>query len=121
MAETKMCSCSNTLSLYFTAAAARPPHRVFPFANGVSFDSLKPPRSREDGLLYVEADPSGGDTWKLDPVVQLLKERAVGVIPTDTLYVCFFNLATYTSIIYLFNLLGVASVIRVVLSLNMVY
>lgn len=76
---------------------------------------------QEDGLLYVEADPSGGDSWKLDPVVQLLKERAVGVIPTDTLYVCFFNLATYTFIIYLFNLLGVASVIRVVLSLNMVY
>lgn len=76
---------------------------------------------QEDGLLYVEADPSGGDSWKLDPVVQLLKEGAVGVIPTDTLYVCFFNLATYASIIYLFNLFWVASVVRVVLSLNMVY
>ncbi|XP_021594914.1 uncharacterized protein YciO isoform X2 [Manihot esculenta] len=120
MAETKMCSCSNTLSLHFTAAAAKPPHRVFPFANGVSFDSLKPPRSRvlsmafkrspkrlkysaprftkEDGLLYVEADPSGGDSWKLDPVVQLLKEGAVGVIPTDTLYAIVCHLKSHSAI-----------------------
>lgn len=38
-------------------------------------------------MLYVEADPLGGDSWKLDPVVDLLKEGAVGVIPTDTMYV----------------------------------
>ncbi|XP_057983455.1 uncharacterized protein LOC131168193 [Malania oleifera] len=41
---------------------------------------------KEDGLLYIEADPSGADSWKLDPVVELLKEGAVGVIPTDTVY-----------------------------------
>lgn len=38
-------------------------------------------------MLYVEVDPSGADTWKLDPVVALLKDGAVGVIPTDTVYV----------------------------------
>ncbi|MED6171247.1 hypothetical protein PIB30_039071 [Stylosanthes scabra] len=42
--------------------------------------------TKEDGLVYIEADPSGSDTWKLEPVVNLLKEGAVGVIPTDTLY-----------------------------------
>lgn len=44
---------------------------------------------QEDGLLYLEVDPSGSDSWKLDPVIQLLKEGAVGVIPTDTVYVIF--------------------------------
>jgi tRNA A37 threonylcarbamoyladenosine synthetase subunit TsaC/SUA5/YrdC len=38
-------------------------------------------------LLYVEADSSGADSWKLDSVVDLLKQGAVGVIPTDTVYV----------------------------------
>ncbi|OIW02969.1 hypothetical protein TanjilG_13609 [Lupinus angustifolius] len=41
---------------------------------------------KEDGLVYIEADPSGSDSWKLEPVINLLKEGAVGVIPTDTLY-----------------------------------
>lgn len=38
-------------------------------------------------MLYVEADSSGADSWKLEPVVNLLKQGAVGVIPTDTVYV----------------------------------
>lgn len=36
--------------------------------------------------MYVEVDPSGADSWKLESVVNLLKEGAVGVIPTDTVY-----------------------------------
>lgn len=37
-------------------------------------------------MLYVEIDPSqsGADSWKLEPVVDLLKQGAVGVVPTDT-------------------------------------
>ncbi|CAN0924686.1 Uncharacterized protein HI_1198 [Linum grandiflorum] len=42
--------------------------------------------SKEGELVYVEADPDGEDIWKLDPIVELLKEGAVGVIPTDTVY-----------------------------------
>ena len=38
--------------------------------------------------MYVEADPSGADSWKLEAVVDLLKDGAVGVIPTDTVYIC---------------------------------
>ncbi|XP_052197021.1 uncharacterized protein LOC127804239 [Diospyros lotus] len=80
-----------------------------PFPSRVSFQNVGPPRvrffplaavkrspkrlkysaprfSKDDELLYVEVDPSGADSWKLDPVVKLLKEGAVGVIPTDTLY-----------------------------------
>ena len=36
----------------------------------------------------MEADELGSDTWKLEPVIELLKQGAVGVIPTDTVYVC---------------------------------
>ncbi|XP_075491920.1 uncharacterized protein LOC142530044 isoform X2 [Primulina tabacum] len=42
--------------------------------------------AKEDGLLYVKVDPAGSDSWKLDPMIELLKEGAVGVIPTDTVY-----------------------------------
>ncbi|KAL5973060.1 hypothetical protein ACLOJK_039867 [Asimina triloba] len=46
-----------------------------------------PPRTNKgDGIFFLEVDPSGGATWKLEPVIQLLKEGAVGVIPTDTVY-----------------------------------
>lgn len=50
--------------------------------------------SKDGGVLYVEVDPSGIDSWKLDPVIQQLKEGAVGVIPTDTVYaiVCDMNI-----------------------------
>lgn len=34
----------------------------------------------------MEVDPSGIDSWKLEPVIKQLKEGAVGVIPTDTVY-----------------------------------
>ncbi|KAF5740453.1 yrdC domain-containing protein mitochondrial isoform X1 [Tripterygium wilfordii] len=44
------------------------------------------PRFNKDGLLYVEVEPSGVDSWKLEPIVELLREGAVGVIPTDTVY-----------------------------------
>ncbi|AQK51442.1 DHBP synthase RibB-like alpha/beta domain [Zea mays] len=36
------------------------------------------------GLLRVEVEPSGGDFWKLDPIIDLINRGAVGVIPTDT-------------------------------------
>lgn len=38
-------------------------------------------------MMYVKMDQSGDDMWKLDPVIELIKEGAVGVIPTDTVYV----------------------------------
>ena len=37
-------------------------------------------------MLYVEMDPLGSDTWKLEPVIELIKNGGVGVIPTDTVY-----------------------------------
>uniref|UniRef100_A0A1D1ZDM2 Threonylcarbamoyl-AMP synthase n=1 Tax=Anthurium amnicola TaxID=1678845 RepID=A0A1D1ZDM2_9ARAE len=39
-----------------------------------------------DKMLYVQVDPSGADSWKLEHVVKLINEGAVGVIPTDTVY-----------------------------------
>ncbi|KAM2887523.1 hypothetical protein FF1_011380 [Malus domestica] len=47
--------------------------------------SLASPRS---SLSVLKFDPSqsGADSWKLEPVVDLLKQVAVGVVPTDTVY-----------------------------------
>lgn len=45
-----------------------------------------PPFRKGDGVLYVEVDPSGVDAWRLEPVIELLKNGAVGIIPTDTVY-----------------------------------
>lgn len=57
------------------------------------------PRFRKaNGLVYVEVDPFGSDSWKLDPVVELLKEGAVGVIPTDTVYAIVCNLKSQSAI-----------------------
>ena len=43
------------------------------------------PRFTKEGeLVYIEVDPCGVDSWKLQPVIDLLKQGAVGVIPTDT-------------------------------------
>ncbi|XP_045794716.1 uncharacterized protein YciO isoform X1 [Trifolium pratense] len=55
-------------------------------------------RFNKDGnLVYIEADPFGSDSWKLEPVVNLLKQGAVGVIPTDTLSVLAIFLCFITS------------------------
>ncbi|XAR52008.1 hypothetical protein NMG60_11006834 [Bertholletia excelsa] len=96
-------------------------HSVSSFPSGVSFQSVETPRIRflslavvkrspkrlkyssprftkKDGLLYLEVDPSGADSWKLDPVVNLLKEGAVGVIPTDTVYAIVCDLKSHAAI-----------------------
>ncbi|KAK1294543.1 hypothetical protein QJS10_CPA16g00968 [Acorus calamus] len=51
-----------------------------------------------DGMLYVEADPSGAENWKLDQVVELIKDGAVGVIPTDTVYAIVCDLKSHSAI-----------------------
>ncbi|XP_020210095.1 uncharacterized protein LOC109795091 [Cajanus cajan] len=54
--------------------------------------------TKEDGLVYVEADPSASDSWKLEPIVSMLKQGAVGVIPTDTLYAIVCDLRSHSAI-----------------------
>ncbi|KAK1270814.1 hypothetical protein QJS04_geneDACA012625 [Acorus gramineus] len=54
-----------------------------------------------DGMLYVEADPSGAENWKLDQVVELIKDGAVGVIPTDTVYAIVCDLKSHSAIEHL--------------------
>ncbi|KAK1319408.1 hypothetical protein QJS10_CPB04g00260 [Acorus calamus] len=51
-----------------------------------------------DGMLYVEADPSGAENWKLDQAVELIKDGAVGVIPTDTVYAIVCDLKSHSAI-----------------------
>ncbi|XP_039139234.1 uncharacterized protein YciO [Dioscorea cayenensis subsp. rotundata] len=49
-------------------------------------------------MLYVEMDPLWVDTWKLEPVIKLIKDGAVGVIPTDTVYSIVCDLKSHSSI-----------------------
>ncbi|KAL3526287.1 hypothetical protein ACH5RR_010943 [Cinchona calisaya] len=54
--------------------------------------------TKDDGLTYISVDPSGSDLWRLDPVVDLLKQGAVGVIPTDTVYGIACDLRSHSAI-----------------------
>ncbi|XP_055803069.1 uncharacterized protein LOC129872201 [Solanum dulcamara] len=62
---------------------------------------LAPRLTKEDGLLYVQVDQFASDSWKLDPVVELLKRGAVGVIPTDTVYAIVCDLSSHSAIEHL--------------------
>ncbi|XP_074585470.1 uncharacterized protein LOC141841226 [Curcuma longa] len=53
---------------------------------------------KRESMVYVEMDPLGAETWRLDPVIELIKEGAVGVIPTDTVYAIVCDLKSYSSI-----------------------
>ncbi|PIA33773.1 hypothetical protein AQUCO_04000082v1 [Aquilegia coerulea] len=53
---------------------------------------------KDDGFVYVKVDPSGSDTWKLEPVINLLREGAVGVIPTDTVYAIVCDVRNHSAI-----------------------
>ncbi|KAL6139426.1 hypothetical protein ACLB2K_057730 [Fragaria x ananassa] len=87
-ANPKLLSSSSPSRVYF-AAPKTLRFQVFAFAVKRSPKHLKysgPRFTKEDELLYVEVDPSGDDSWKLEPVLDLLKQGAVGVVPTDTMY-----------------------------------
>ncbi|RRT77313.1 hypothetical protein B296_00017708, partial [Ensete ventricosum] len=43
-------------------------------------------QKKREAMVYVEMDTLGSETWRLEPVIKLIKEGAVGVIPTDTVY-----------------------------------
>ncbi|KAG0560679.1 hypothetical protein KC19_9G004600 [Ceratodon purpureus] len=45
------------------------------------------PGSRKNSQVQLlQLDPSGSDVWRLDPIVELIRSGAVGIIPTDTVY-----------------------------------
>ncbi|XP_057437298.1 uncharacterized protein LOC130729532 isoform X2 [Lotus japonicus] len=77
-------------SLTVSMAAKRSPKRL-KYTAGSRFN-------KGNGLLYIEADSSGSDSWKLEPVINLLKEGAVGVIPTDTIYAIVCDLRSHSAI-----------------------
>ncbi|EOY02799.1 DHBP synthase RibB-like alpha/beta domain isoform 2 [Theobroma cacao] len=120
MAGTKLYRSESTRSLSFWHSFATAPPPVAPYSSRVRFDSVNlsrfrvlamavkrspkrlkysaPRFAKEDELVYVEADPSGVDSWKLEPVIELLKQGAVGVIPTDTVYAIVCHLRSHSSI-----------------------
>ncbi|EPS70713.1 hypothetical protein M569_04046 [Genlisea aurea] len=90
--------CSSRRRLVAVAVLKRSPKRL----------KYSAPRfAREDGLLYVEVDPTGSDAWKLDRIVELLKQGAVGVIPTDTVYAIACDLRSYSAIERLRRIKGI--------------
>lgn len=116
--EAKMCSHDAALSLTFRRSLVNLHLTSLP-SRRVSFGTVESPRLRcvalaakrnpkrlkysaprffKDGLLYIEADPSGADSWKLDSAIKLLKEGAVGVIPTDTVYAMVCDLKNHSAI-----------------------
>ncbi|KAG9445990.1 hypothetical protein H6P81_012118 [Aristolochia fimbriata] len=57
------------------------------------------PRFTKGGeLVYVKIELLEGEDWKLEPVVELLKNGAVGVIPTDTVYAIVCDLKSHSAI-----------------------
>ncbi|XP_077250348.1 DHBP synthase RibB-like alpha/beta domain-containing protein isoform X2 [Tasmannia lanceolata] len=57
-----------------------------------------PRLDKGDGMLYVKVDSLGADTWKLEPVIELLKNGAVGAIPTDTVYAIVCDMKSHSAI-----------------------
>uniref|UniRef100_A0A6N2MAS5 Threonylcarbamoyl-AMP synthase n=1 Tax=Salix viminalis TaxID=40686 RepID=A0A6N2MAS5_SALVM len=120
MAETKLYGHKLIPSLSSLPSSTTLRRHVAPFPSLVSFNTPKPPRLRvlsmaikrspkrlkysaprftkEGGMLYVEVDELGADTWKLEPVIELLKQGAVGVIPTDTVYAIVCDLKSNSAI-----------------------
>ncbi|XP_022741347.1 uncharacterized protein LOC111292950 [Durio zibethinus] len=120
MAGTKLHGIESTHSLSFRHSFATASPLVAPYPSRVGFDCAKlsrlrvlamaakrnpkrlkysaPRFSKEDDLVYVEADPSGTESWKLEPVIELLKQGAVGVIPTDTMYAIVCHLKSHSAI-----------------------
>mmetsp|Transcript_14167 Transcript_14167/g.20011 ORF Transcript_14167/g.20011 Transcript_14167/m.20011 type:complete len:180 (-) Transcript_14167:407-946(-) len=44
-------------------------------------------RTKSPSCLEIEVDEFSDDLWKLTPVVEILKDGGVGILPTDTCYV----------------------------------
>lgn len=55
--------------------------RGAPAAAGKTAERAGP---RKQQTLFISVEPDGSDAWRLDPVVGLLKQGAVGIIPTDS-------------------------------------
>jgi len=59
-------------------------------------------RNSDSGCVYVEVQDDGSDLWRLDPVLRLVQNGGVGIIPTDSLYafVCDINNAKAVDLMY---------------------
>ncbi|KAL6900927.1 hypothetical protein ACP4OV_005603 [Aristida adscensionis] len=93
-----------------TAAAVVALHKRNPkrlkYASQRQFTSARAKKG-DAGMLRVTVEPSGGDFWKLDPVVDLINRGAVGVIPTDTVYSIVCDLSNSESIEHLRRMKGI--------------
>lgn len=72
-------SCYTKLSIASFSSTPRAPQRLPVAAAAAKAVDRTRPRQQ-----LVQVEPDGSDAWRLDPVVDALKEGAVGIIPTDS-------------------------------------
>ncbi|MEW5307683.1 MAG: hypothetical protein WDW36_010061 [Sanguina aurantia] len=48
--------------------------------------------------IIIPVDPLGSDAWRLDPVIEMLKNGGVGIIPTDTLPAIVCDMSSRTAV-----------------------
>lgn len=65
-----------------------------------------PPASHQGEVTYVEVEPDGSDEWRLDEVAGLIRDGAVGIIPTDTKYAFVCDLESRDAVQTLYDLKG---------------
>ncbi|WIA42891.1 hypothetical protein OEZ86_008806 [Tetradesmus obliquus] len=58
--------------------------------------------------LFVSVQADGSDAWRLEPVIQLLKDGGVGIIPTDSLPAVVCDLENRTAALKMYNAMDLA-------------
>jgi tRNA threonylcarbamoyl adenosine modification protein (Sua5/YciO/YrdC/YwlC family) len=58
--------------------------------------------------LFLTLEPDGSDVWRLEPVIQILKDGGVGIIPTDSLPAVVCDLSNRNAALKLYNIMELA-------------
>lgn len=59
-------------------------------------------------VLCIELQKDGSDTWRLEPVIELLKQGGLGIIPTDSLPAVVCDLSNKVAALKLYNAMDLA-------------
>lgn len=60
-------------------------------------------------MTFVAVEPGGSDDWRLDEIADLIRDGAVGIIPTDTKYAFVCDLESRSGVQTLYDLKGASS------------
>eukprot|EP00877_Chromochloris_zofingiensis_P003194 jgi/Chrzof1/12876/Cz07g10170.t1 len=59
--------------------------------------------------MIVTIQPDGSDSWRLEPVVRLIEDGAVGIIPTDSLPAVVCDLQNRNAVLKLYNVMELSA------------